>query len=286
MLTRLATPTPSQRPTRRTPACAAAAARPRTRRGPRSSVDPAGAPGARSTASSPISVSQQPRRPQRHSRPAPGFDAHVPDLAGVPAGAAERAAADDDAAADADLAGQVDHVGRVRGHPAQVLGHRAEVALVADRDRQRAAQLGAEQQPERHVHPAEVGREPDQLAGDRRPSPAPPTPMPTGVGAARREQRLDQRPDPVQHLRAPRSRRATGAALPAVEHHAAEPDPRRRQVLDADVDGERPDVPRTAARPGSTAGRRRPGRPAPPRGRGRRRPARWSAPGPCCGSAR
>ena len=106
-------------------------------------------------ARSPISVSQQPREPQRAARPA-GIDRHVADLGGIPRAADERLAADRHAAADPDLAHDVNDVVDVDGRPAPVLGQAAEVRLVGDHERGVELEGGRQPVAQRNVTPAEV----------------------------------------------------------------------------------------------------------------------------------
>lgn len=82
----------------------------------------------------PISVSQQPRAPQRHS-PAPRVDDHVADLARVAALPRHRPPAAEQAAADPHVGRDVDEVVVAAGRSAGVLAERAQVRVVADGDR-------------------------------------------------------------------------------------------------------------------------------------------------------
>ena len=271
---------PSQRPTTRI-----AGRRRRVADGQRGQhvVQPAAGDGRRPAAPrpAPTSVSQQPRRPHRHRRPA-GLTVMCPISPRVPAGAGQRPPAEDEPAADADLAGQVDRVRGAGGDPAQVLGDHAEVALVAHRHRQprcrarRPATGRAARPPSRGWAPAGPCR--------RRRCPAPRRPpRPAAVPAAASSgPAMGPRAGAAPRPTVPSSR-ASGSS-PAVQHHAAEPDPGGRDRCSTPMShGEHPDVlgPRLDQD-------RRPAGAAPadrwrPPGPGRPRPARWSARGPCCG---
>src|SRR4029450_10384235 len=87
-------------------------------------------------------------------------DGDVAEFAAVAAPAAQRPAVGDDARADAQLAGQVDHVRGARGRAGRDLRRDREVGVVLDGDRVgRVAERLQQVRAQRHVRPAEVGRE-------------------------------------------------------------------------------------------------------------------------------
>ena len=86
----------------------------------------------------------------------------VPDLAAVAGRAGQLVAADDHAGTDADAARDVDEVVDPDAHAAVVLGERAEVGVVGDRDGRAQAELGLHDRGEVDVVPVHVGRQPHQ----------------------------------------------------------------------------------------------------------------------------
>ena len=258
---------PADRGLRR-PAAAA-----RSRRGsPPASTRPARR-SARSTASAPTSVSQQPRRPQRAQPAGAGVDAHVPDLAGVPAGAGERPPADDHPAAQADLAGQVDRVGGVRRRPRA--GARPS-PRGRPRCRPRPAACCAAAAPS--SSPSGTSTQP-RFGASRTSWPGPPTmpgtatPMPTGsVPAAASSGSTSARTRSSTCTHGAARRAAAGSPGGRAPRRRGRPGPRtgaRRRCRRASA--------QTASERGST---RIDGRPAPPRPTGaasRTRPASASS---------
>ena len=87
----------------------------------------------------------------------------VPDLARVPAATVQGTTVDDDPGSDADLPREVDEVGVVGPGAAQVLGQRAEVGVVADRDVDVEPEPLGEDRADRDVDPPEVRGEPDDV---------------------------------------------------------------------------------------------------------------------------
>jgi hypothetical protein len=89
---------------------------------------------------------------------------HVPDLPAPPATASEDRTVERDARADADLAGDVQEGRAV--FPGGQLGHRRQVRLVVEVDRQAGECLvTAQQRDDVDVAPTEVGREPQPPGG-------------------------------------------------------------------------------------------------------------------------
>ena len=168
-------PAPSLLPPRAGP-------RPR-RRGPRRG----GSRPVRRSAPSPTSVSQHPIEPQRHCAPS-GLTGRWPISPAYPARPGQRAPADDHAAADADLARDEQQVVDAHRRAAPVLGQRAQVGIVGDRDRDVDRELARQQAP-----PSGTSTQPRLGAIDtspslRRTTPATATPMPIS-GPSRRAAR-------------------------------------------------------------------------------------------------
>ena len=87
-------------------------------------------PDRRSSASSPVSASRQPRAPQWQI--AVRIEGHVPDLAGVSGRAREQSPPDDDPGSDAAVAPDRDEVRRPPARAAKVLGRGGKIGIVAN----------------------------------------------------------------------------------------------------------------------------------------------------------
>ena len=188
---------------------------------------------ASAMACAPTSVSQQPRLPQWHSRPA-GLKRQVAHLAGVAPGALQPDAPGDDAGTDADVAGDVDEVVHPDGHPADVLGERAQVGVVGDRHRHVEAERGQDDAAEGDVVPLEVGGQADQAvaaaheAGDADPD----ADQLRGVGDLLHDA-ADQSGDGGAHL--PRLAVAAHRRLRPLQHASAQADAGHHRPVDPEV---------------------------------------------------
>ena len=87
-------------------------------------------------------------------------DAHVADLAAVATRAHEGASVDEDSATHTDIAREIDHGAAVTRTAAHLLSEHAEVGVIAHRHvPPSAAESVAQELPEGHIGPAEVGRD-------------------------------------------------------------------------------------------------------------------------------
>ncbi len=181
---------------------------------------------------------------------------HVADFSAVTAFPAEQLAVDDDSAADADVAVQVDQVRQADADATFPFGQRTEVGVVADRDPQAEIEFPGHRGAEGDVHPAEVRPVPHHavLLADHaaeRDTDADAHGVRRGRGD-HRPRHGHQRGDHIVGVE-----RATGTgALGAIEHRAAQPDPRGGEAVRADV--QRDDVYPFRPRPHHQGGPARP----------------------------
>ena len=280
MLTRLATPKPSQSPTWRSAAWAIASPRPAASTTAATASPPGAVAAGRADQRVLADLGLPAAARAARAGPALRVDHHVADLAAVPAVAGHRPAAGDDAAADAGVAVQVDDVVAADRDPAGVLGQRGQVGAVADRRRDVAA---AASRPAPRPAPRRAARRPSRRDRPRRTRPSSwRTIALTAAPRCRRRPRRAARCFSMSRtnsasgattLSAGRSPRGPGDLAP-VEHHAAETDPGRGDPVDLDAERVHVEPFRLRAAPPARAGRPGRGRAAPPRGPGRPRPGR------------
>jgi CubicO group peptidase (beta-lactamase class C family) len=91
---------------------------------------------------------------------AAGIDAHVAELAAVTTRTHERTSVDEDSTTNTDIASEIDHRAAVARAAAQLLRQHAEVRIIAHGHfATPAPESVAQELPEGHVRPAEVGSE-------------------------------------------------------------------------------------------------------------------------------
>ncbi len=218
------------------------------------------------------------------AHPALGVDRDVPDLSAEAGQPGQGLPTDDDAATDAHLGREVDEVVASLPCPAQVLGHGTQVRLIADRHRQVHAKRLDEHPVEREVGPAEVRRQQDEPVGApddghrRYPDPD------HAVGVA------GDRPDTMDQidevLDGRLGRRVATRPVHANElvDRAAQPDDRDRQGVDRRLDREDDRAIGDGVDRRETGGPDAPAAPPGTRARVRARPAPRRGRRPCCGS--